>query len=99
MIDIDIRFIGEQMRQMQADIRAIKQENAQHAVALRLLQGTMTAQITQTASEIGSLRSEIEEQFRAIETRLDAIDARFAEVNRQMAVNLEVLLAAIGQRG
>ncbi len=104
MGEVTIEYLGEQVRLLQADMRAVKRQLDGHGTLLKLLQSTMTNLIGEVATEMSTTRSDVRELREDIDARFKALeaslDARFAQANESAATNFRLLLAAIeGSKG
>ncbi|MDK9722411.1 MAG: hypothetical protein OEL53_14630 [Rhodospirillales bacterium] len=88
MAEPDIRFLGERIDRIQAELRELRGVRAEIA-HLR----------AEMHTEISSLRAEIADRHDAASERTDnlekALDARFDLVHQTMATNLAAVLQAI----
>ena len=84
MAEADLTFLGEQIKRMQSDLRHVRAEQ------LRLEADVM--------ERLDTFERSVDARFDAVDARFNSIDARFEQVHRTMAVNLDVLLAAIKGR-
>jgi regulator of replication initiation timing len=83
--NVDVRLLGEQVAQLQAQVRGVKADVAQ----LRAEQLQMEADQAQLKIDL----------FHRIDNFEAAVDAKFAQVQETAATNLEVVLAAIQAAG
>lgn len=103
--EVDLTFLGEQIRRLQADMRELKTLAARTDADVLALNEQLAAIVERLSAlegrvEIGFdlttkrfLRTD--ERFDAIERRLEVIDSQIAEMRQENTRNLEVVLQAI----
>jgi hypothetical protein len=88
---VSLDFLGEQMLRMQADLRGVRSEQ----VKLESEQANMQAEMAGMRVDVASIDTKVDR----VETKLDnfaaSVDARFDQVNRTMATNLDVVIKAL----
>jgi hypothetical protein len=90
MAEPDLRFIGERLTIVQADLR----DKANKGDVARL-----SADIAHLKADVAELKADLHSRFASIDDRFFSIDAQFAQVHETMTANLAVLIAAIrGER-
>jgi len=105
---VSLDFLGEQMLRMQADLRGVRSEQ----VKLEGEQANLRADIHRLDSKIDGLDAKVDgldakvdgldAKVNGLDAKVDAHDrsnqARFDQIDRTMALNLEIVLAAIRER-
>jgi predicted nuclease with TOPRIM domain len=82
--NVDLRFLGEQMQQMQSDLRQVRADQ------LRL-----ESEQVQIQDRLARLESKVTEGFKSAADHFRSIDARFDQVFQTVATNTKILLDAI----
>ena len=105
MAEADLTFLGEQIKRMQSDLRHVRAEQlrleADVMERLDTFERSVDARFDAVDARLNSIDARfnsIDARFDAVDARFNSIDARFEQVHRTMAVNLDVLLAAIKGR-
>lgn len=96
MADIDLTFLGEQIRRMQADLRRIWNELLRHdteLTAIRVDVAALRADVNDLRADVNDLRADVSD----LKTIRPEMNARFDQVHQTMAANLAVVLAAIAE--
>lgn len=87
MADADLRFLGERIDRIQAELRDLR---------------GLRAEVARIGSEVAHVRAEMIERHDSLSERLDnlgrAMDIRFDQLHQTMATNLAVVLEAIRER-
>jgi hypothetical protein len=84
MVEPDIRFLGERIERIQAELRD-----------LRGLRGEMAHFKAEMNDRYEALSARIDNVERTMDAGFASMDARFAQAHETMASNLAVVLAAI----
>jgi hypothetical protein len=106
VVDPDLRFLGERLERVQAelrDLRGVKGEVARLNAELARVEGSLSDRIDalerSTNIRFDALERSTSSRFdaleRSIDARFNAVDARFAQVHETMTTNLAVVLEAI----
>ena len=89
--EVSLEFLGEQMLRMQADLRGVRSEQ----MKLESEQTSMRADFHRLEGKVDRLEGKVDR----LEGKVDAHDrsnqARFDQIDRTMALNLEITLEAI----
>ncbi len=91
MAEADLTFLGEQIKRMQSDLRHVRAEQLR-------LEADVMERLDTFERSVDARFDAVDARFDAVDARFNSIDARFEQVHRTMAVNLDVLLAAIKGR-
>ena len=91
MAEADLTFLGEQIKRMQSDLRHVRAEQLR-------LEADVMERLDTFERSVDARFDAVDARFDVVDARFNSIDARFEQVHRTMAVNLDVLLAAIKGR-
>ena len=104
--EVNLTFLGEQMKTMQADMRRIDTQVAlirEKMVLIEAEQVELRSMLINATGEFTLRMIALERRFDALERRSDrfeaSVDARFRQMEETAATNVQILLAAINGRG
>jgi predicted nuclease with TOPRIM domain len=101
--EIDLNFLGEQLKRLQADVRDLKTRTARtdaDVLALNEQLAAMNEQMVTLNERLESLEGRVESGFDESRREFAVMRAEMADMRSEMTRNLELVLTAIReQRG
>ena len=99
--EIDLRFLGEQIKRLQADVRELKTRSARtdaDVLAVNEQLATLNERIEILNERVGSLDGRVVEGFAETGREFAVLRIELAEMRAEMARNSEIVLTAIRER-
>lgn len=92
MAEVDLRFIGERLERVQAelrDLRAIKGEVVHLRAELARVEMSLSERIDRLEASVDERFNRIDDRFAHIDDRFDRVDDRFAHLERSFDARLD----------
>ena len=89
--EIDLNFLGEQIRRLQADLRDLKERTAQTDADVLALNEQMVA----ISERLEALDGRVDDGFGESRREFQLVRTELAEMRGEMTRNLEIVLTAI----
>jgi predicted nucleic acid-binding Zn-ribbon protein len=82
--NVDLRFLGERMQQMQSDLRQVRADQLRQE-----------SEQVRTQDRLSRVEDKVDRLEATVQTGFKSIDARFDQVFQTMATNMRILLEAL----
>ncbi len=100
--EIDLRFLGEQIKGLQGDVVAVKAEQSRADGRLEAFRETVDDRFEQQielikssfrslSQEIATFRESVDDRFGSVDGRFESIDGRFNSVDSRFEQQIELI--------